>query len=106
LRKRLSVTIRLMLLVLEMMLRMTMRIHFTVPSGSMRVATGKPIVGVAMVLVLYMRRSCTALRGMVIVVMMHVGVHAIRMNSVVHRRLTTVVKLIVLWVLLMLELMA
>ena len=94
--KRLAVTIRWILLVLEMMLRMTMRMHFP---GSMRITIWDPIFRVPMVVILSKRRSRSTL--VVVVVMMHLGVHGIRMNSVMHGRLATVVHVLVLWALVL-----
>jgi hypothetical protein len=88
-----------MLLMLEMVLRMSMGIHFTMPSGSVRIARGNPIVGMAVLVVNHGSRI-----SLVIVVLMHLGVHAIGMISVLHGRLTTTVVhvVIVRWELVLL----
>lgn len=88
-----SISIRWrMLLLLEVMLRMAMRVHIP---GSSRITILHSVVVMPMVIIVVAKRRSRRTLLMIIVTM-HFGLHGIGMHSMMHRGLATIVHMIVL----------
>ena len=87
-------------MVLEMMLRVAVRVHIP---GSSVITILHTIIMVSMIVIVTKRGSRRTL--LVIIVMMHFGLHRIRMNSMMHRRLTAIVHIMIVLRTLVLVLM-